>query len=629
MHDTRLAIGCLCVVLLFGSGTAWGWKSFDPVTGETFLSPVQVAIDPVGDVVVNDGGRTRMLSGAHGGERWALDTGFGDADVTSFGAVAGAYISSGCIAARLLDNAEGSAVWSFVDLTACSPLIDFTFYAYAQAATVDALDDVIVGGTVVPPPPPPPLVVPNQIHVFKVNGGSGTLAWRRSWPGGSLDELVTDANRDVFAFEASGELIKLDGDDGAELWRIEIDLTGRSLAVGPSGDLYVAGHDDTRTLRVLRVSAVGGATLATYVGTGASHVATALGTGPDVVVATDLDDALAVIRLDSTTLASLWQTTLVGTDDTEVSLPGGVTFDGGGDVAVTGALLNEKSGWDFLVAKLAGGSGGVLWTTQMAGPGNPGIGATFDFGRKVTADTSGNIVAAGMIPNPSDVFDNHHATVKLRGSDGGAFGGLFAGAICNSTVCGPCEVCVAPDTCAVGPRNDCEAPLTSTGSLLKLGDDPVTNVDRVNWKWGASSGVADAAVGDPRLETDYAICLFDDTGGTANLVWSRELPGLGLCGNRPCWQESKKAGSPDFKYLDKADGPLGRTTTRLKLRAGDAQQAKIVLKGKGPGIALPTLGLTAPVRMELRSSEGPCFTASYDADIQDNTPTFFKAKGGP
>jgi len=56
--------------------------------------------------------------------------------------------------------------------------------------------------------------------------------------------------------------------------------------------------------------------------------------------------------------------------------------------------------------------------------------------------------------------------------------------------------------------------------------------------------------------------------------------GSSLCGNRACWQESKKPGPLDFKYLGKADGALGRTSTRLKLRAGDGQRAKIVLKGR-------------------------------------------------
>jgi hypothetical protein len=68
---------------------------------------------------------------------------------------------------------------------------------------------------------------------------------------------------------------------------------------------------------------------------------------------------------------------------------------------------------------------------------------------------------------------------------------------------------------------------------------------------------------------------------------------------------------------------------KAKVRAGTGGRGRISLKGTGPELALPTLGLTLPVRAELRSSTGACWAAAYDAGVLVNDPTVFKAKGGP
>jgi hypothetical protein len=83
------------------------------------------------------------------------------------------------------------------------------------------------------------------------------------------------------------------------------------------------------------------------------------------------------------------------------------------------------------------------------------------------------------------------------------------------------------------------------------------------------------------------MCVFDDVGGTPQLRWSRELPALGSCAKRPCWQESPKPGPLYFNYVDRTTAPAGKTTFKMKLRGGDAAHAQLLAKGKGPGVAMP------------------------------------------
>jgi hypothetical protein len=176
----------------------------------------------------------------------------------------------------------------------------------------------------------------------------------------------------------------------------------------------------------------------------------------------------------------------------------------------------------------------------------------------------------------------------------------------------------------VQTRTDCQVPADARGSLLDVRAG--ATADKVKWRWGSGSGIVAGDVGDPRLTADYALCVYEDAGGSDALVWDDTLDALGACTKRPCWDKTEKVGGPQFTYVDR---PAKKSKVKAKVRAGAGSRGKISLKGTGPELALPTLGLTLPVRAEFRSSTGACWAATYDTGVLVNDPTVFRAKGGP
>jgi hypothetical protein len=65
--------------------------------------------------------------------------------------------------------------------------------------------------------------------------------------------------------------------------------------------------------------------------------------------------------------------------------------------------------------------------------------------------------------------------------------------------------------------------------------------------------------------------------------------------------------------------------TPVKLLAGVAEKAKVLVKAKGEFLPLPALPLTFPVTVQLQSAGGPCWTATYSSAIL-NDGTLVKAQ---
>ncbi len=63
---------------------------------------------------------------------------------------------------------------------------------------------------------------------------------------------------------------------------------------------------------------------------------------------------------------------------------------------------------------------------------------------------------------------------------------------------------------------------------------------------------------------------------------------------------------------------------KVVLKAGAAGKAKLQVAAAGGNVPVPTLPLTMPVRVQLRSSAGGCWDATYRAGT--NTAKKFKAK---
>jgi hypothetical protein len=94
----------------------------------------------------------------------------------------------------------------------------------------------------------------------------------------------------------------------------------------------------------------------------------------------------------------------------------------------------------------------------------------------------------------------------------------------------------------------------------------------------------------------------------------------GTCGARPCW----KAVGGGFKYNDPTMAADG--VRSILLKSGAVDRAKAKLRGKGTGLAMPALGLDAPVTARLvRIGSSACWEATFSAPTR-NDATTFKAK---
>lgn len=127
-----------------------------------------------------------------------------------------------------------------------------------------------------------------------------------------------------------------------------------------------------------------------------------------------------------------------------------------------------------------------------------------------------------------------------------------------------------------------------------------------SWKWQEAvlyAGEISPASGLAAM----ALCFYDAGGLISSpLVSVASDPD---CGSKPCWKEkrSRKSGKVGFKRS--ASG----NTLKLVLRSDSAGKAKVQVKAKGAAeLGSPLVeGLTPPLTLQLRSSTGGCWGASY------------------
>jgi endo-1,4-beta-D-glucanase Y len=172
--------------------------------------------------------------------------------------------------------------------------------------------------------------------------------------------------------------------------------------------------------------------------------------------------------------------------------------------------------------------------------------------------------------------------------------------------------------CAPTPRADCRTSVTSGAASLSLRDQSSEAKDTLQWKWTRGDAVTPTNLGDPTITTRYDLCLYD---GTDTLVASAAAPAGGTCAGRPCWALK----SSGFRYGQKAMTPNGLTA--IDVRSGEAGKARLVLKGKGEPLALPTLPIASlPLTVQLANGVGTCWSATFASDVRQNDEGGFKAK---
>lgn len=236
--------------------------------------------------------------------------------------------------------------------------------------SLDPAGDVIVLGW--------PRTVLEPISVLKLDGATGAEVWRRdlSDPFFARD-LAVDGAGDVFAAGGDGGLLKLDGATGTNVWQtptcafgpVAVDAIGDVFSQSPSGEVCKT-NGATGAFLWIAPTAIG---------------ATDLAVGPLGDVALAGGDGFIVAKLSGATGMLQWQKApgigLFGDRSNTVG------FDAAGDVIAGGVI---EAATDYHVLKFDGATGAEIWR---------GRGVWFEDGapgevHDLSITAAGNVMAA-------------------------------------------------------------------------------------------------------------------------------------------------------------------------------------------------------------------------------------------
>jgi len=179
--------------------------------------------------------------------------------------------------------------------------------------------------------------------------------------------------------------------------------------------------------------------------------------------------------------------------------------------------------------------------------------------------------------------------------------------------------------CGPAPIAGCRQSVVSNKSSLQLKKSGGTK-DKLTFRWnkGAATNLVD--LGNPSSTTTYTLCVYDQTANVSSLIVQALVPPGGTCHNgKPCWKSTSKG----FRYSDRGAGNDGIKTINLK--SGTAGKAKILVKGQGVGLGLPTLPLNQNqaviAQMKNNRNAGECWEARFSSPATKNDVEQFKDKG--
>ena len=275
----------------------------------------------------------------------------------------------------------------------------------------------------------------------------------------------------------------------------------------------------------------------------------------------------------------------------------------------------------------------VVWqSTGQDGDGNGVFGQRFTSGGGFSgAEFQVNTYTATAQQAPVIAHDDVGGFVvgweSLNGQDGnlaGVFAQRYAPPTATPT---PNPTATPTGLCAPAPRPSCHKVTVPEKSKLLLKDLSDDTKDKVLWKWVKGDATLTSEFGNPVMTTTYAFCIYDETGSVPSLKFSFIVPPGGTCFNgKPCW---KATGTKGFKYKDKTLAHVAGLA-KVVLRAGAAGKSKVIVKGKGSSLTLPSLPLTqdtAVIAQVVNTNDNICWDATFPSPAIKNRPDLFKDKG--
>ena len=316
----------------------------------------------------------------------------------------------------------------------------------ALAVAVDGAGDVVAAGFT------HNTGTSSDFTVVKFAGGSGLELWRQVLNGSanSIDEalaVTVDGAGDVIAAGSFVQslsnlggftVVKFAGSSGVELWRQVINGQAANssdwasaVTVDAAGDVVAVGVTQNSPNRndftVVKFAGSTGLPLwgkvisGTGVNSDSEALAATVDAAGDVVAAGFIQNStghdFTVVKLAGGTGVEIWRQVLNGTANGDDQARA-VAVDRSGNVVAAGFSENTSSSFDFTVIKFAGTSGVPLWERVLHGTAAPS-GSKFEAALAVAVDPRGDVVAAGSTQNVGTFFD--FTVVKLDGTDGSSF----------------------------------------------------------------------------------------------------------------------------------------------------------------------------------------------------------------
>ncbi len=246
---------------------------------------------------------------------------------------------------------------------------------------------------------------------------------------------------------------------------------------------------------------------------------------------------------------------------------GTASFDGSLDVSLVDGFLPE-AGDSFVVALFAGQSGGFAQVNLPVLPGD----RRWDLLSSPTALTL-NVVAV-LTPTPSYTFTPEPTDTPTQTQTA-----TSTPTITTTPTQTPTATATATPTATREPAQCAATPVACRAAgkaslKLKLGSTPSKN--SLGWKWSKAT-IAANELDDPRAQTSYALCLYQN----GSLFLTRVVQPGGVCEGQDCWVQNSSGGFAYKNKLANADGIIA-----LKIKVA-VDNGSIVIKGKGGNLDLP------------------------------------------
>jgi hypothetical protein len=185
----------------------------------------------------------------------------------------------------------------------------------------------------------------------------------------------------------------------------------------------------------------------------------------------------------------------------------------------------------------------------------------------------------------------------------------------------------SPDLdCGAEPLHGCRQSIQENKSLLLLKDRGGPS-DKLVFKWTNGESTDASTFGNPVDTTSYTLCVYDESAGIPSLAMQAIVPAGGSCAGKPCWKSTRKG----FRFKDRL--LLNDGIKVVNVVAGPSGKAKIIVKGKGSNLDLPSLPLHQQTRVIAQikndAAGGQCWEARFSGPPRKNSADAFKDKGDP